>query len=70
MVSYQAGSQCVAYIEPVAVEDELPDMPLFLAGDLHVLTPLETTCQAAWAASPEALRVAVQTGVVPDPDAD
>ncbi len=70
VVSYQAGSQSVAYIEPVAVGDELPGMPLFLAGDLHVMTPLETTYQAAWAASPEALRVAVQTGVVPNPDAD
>ena len=70
VVSYRAGSQCVAYIEPMAVGDELPDMPLFLAGDLHVMTPLETTYQAAWAASPEALCVAVQTGVVPDPDVD
>ena len=45
-------------------------MALFLAGDLHVMTPLEATYQVAWAASPEALRVAVETGVVPDPDAD
>jgi hypothetical protein len=70
VVSYQAGGQRVAYIEPLAVGDELPDMPLFLAGDLHVMTPLKATYQAAWAASPEALRVAVQTRVVPDPDAD
>ncbi len=70
MVSYQAGSECVAYIEPLAVGDELPDMALFLAGDLHVMTPLEATCRAAWAASPEALRVAVETGAVPDVDAD
>jgi hypothetical protein len=27
---------------------------------------LEATYQAAWAAGPEALRVAVETGVVPD----
>ena len=70
VVSYQAGSECVADIEPLAVGDELRDMALFLAGDLHVMTPLEATYQAAWAASPEALRVAVETGVVPDPDAD
>ena len=70
VVSYQAGSECVAYIEPLAVGDELPDMALFLAGDLHVMTPLQATYQAAWAAGPEALRVAVETGVVPDPDAD
>ena len=69
-MSYQAGEERVAYIEPVAVGDELPDMALFLAGDLHVITPLEATYQAAWAASPEALREAVESGVVPDPEAE
>ena len=69
-MSYQTGPERVAYIEPVAVGDELPDMALFLAGEVHVMTPLEATYQAAWAASPEALRVAVETGVVPDADAD
>ena len=70
VVSYQTGGERVAYIEPLAVGDELPDMALFLAGEVHVLTPLEATYQAAWAASPEALRAAVETGVVPDADAD
>ena len=70
VVSYRAGDERVAYIEPLAVGDALPGMALFLAGDLHVITPLEATYQAAWAASPEALRVAVESGVVPDPDAE
>ncbi len=70
VVSYQTGPERVAYIEPLAVGDELPDMALFLAGEVYVMTPLEATYQAAWAASPEALRVAVETGVVPDADAD
>lgn len=70
LVSYQSGAERVAYVEPVGVGDELPDMPLFLAGDLHVMTPLEVTHRAAWEAGPEALRLAVETGVVPAPDAD
>ena len=69
-VSYQAGAECVAYIEPLAVGDELPDMALFLAGDLHVMVPLEATYQSAWAAAPEALCAAVETGIVPDPGAE
>jgi hypothetical protein len=60
----------VAYVEPFAVGDALPDMPLFLNADLHILVPLAATYQAAWNASPEALRVAVETGVLPDPGAE
>lgn len=70
VVSYQTGSQRVAYIEPVAVGDELPDMPLFLADEIHILTPLGPTYRAAWNASPEELRVAVETGAVPQSDVD
>lgn len=70
VVSYEMGRQRVAYIEPVAVGDELPDMPLFLPRDLHVMTPLEATYRAAWEASPEALRVAVETGTVPESDVE
>ena len=70
VVSYQTGGQRVAYIEPVAVGDELPDMPLFLTGNLHIAVPLEVTYQAAWDASPRQMRVAVETGAMPDPDAD
>jgi hypothetical protein len=70
LASYQTGGQRVAYVEPVAVGDELPEMPLFLAGDLHVAVPLESTYQAAWDASPQALRTAVQAGAVPESSAD
>ncbi len=37
VVSYQASSECVAYIEPLAVGDELPDMALFLALGTYTL---------------------------------
>ena len=65
LVSYQTGGQRVAYIEPVGVGEELPDMPLFLTGDLHIMAPLERTYRAAWEASPRALQAAVETGIIP-----
>jgi len=65
LVCYETGDQHAAYIEPVGVDDELPDMPLFLTGAFHIMVPLEPTYAAAWNAAPEALRVAVETGVMP-----
>lgn len=70
LVSYETGPVRTAYIEPIAVGDALPDMPLFLTGGLHVPTPLETTYQAEWEASPEELRLAIETGVPPEPEAE
>lgn len=43
-------------------------MPLFLANDCHIHVPLEATYDAAWEASPEELRTAVETGVSPATD--
>jgi hypothetical protein len=48
LVSYAAGPRTRAYIQPVAVGDRLPDMPLFLAPDLYVNVPLEPTYAAAF----------------------
>jgi hypothetical protein len=70
LVSYEAGGEKVAYIEPVAVGDTLPEMPLFLSEDFLVDVPLEPTYQATWDASPEDFREAVLTGVLPDPEAE
>jgi hypothetical protein len=49
-----------AYIEPLAVGDPLPAMPLFLGPDLHILTPLKATYQTTWTACPTAMRKAVE----------
>lgn len=65
VVSYQAGAERVAYIEPVGLGDDLPNMALFLSSELHVLTPLAETYQTAWEASPIELRTAVETGELP-----
>jgi hypothetical protein len=48
LVSYDAGVLCRAYIQPVAVGDALPDMPLFLAPGAYVNVPLEATYMAAF----------------------
>ncbi len=59
LVSYQAGSEKVAYIEPLGVGEVLPDMPLFLTSRLHINIPLESTYQTTWCSLPEQLRLAV-----------
>jgi hypothetical protein len=56
LVSYDAGPPRVAYLEPVAVRDRLPDMPLFLKPEFHVPAPLEATYQATWAVFPAPLK--------------
>ena len=66
VASYEVGGERVAYVEPVAVGAILPDMPLFLAAGLHIPVPLEATYCAAWDASPEEMRSAVETGVMPE----
>ena len=68
LVSYETGGQRVAYIEPLAMGDSLPDMPLFLTNRLHVKTPLEATYLATWNALPKEVRVAVETGHMPVPE--
>ncbi len=70
LASYEAGVAKAAYVEPIGVGDVLPDMPLFLAQGMHVKVPLEPTYLSAWDACPEALREAVITGVLPNPDAE
>lgn len=56
LASYSAGTVKKAYVEPVAVGDVMPDMPLFLAPAEHVRTPLEATYQATWEALPEEIK--------------
>ena len=56
VVSYAAGIETVAYIEPVAVGDALPEMPVFLMTDRYVLCPLEATYQTAWEQFPAPLK--------------
>ncbi len=45
-----------AYVEPVAVGDVLPEMPLFLDPERYVNVPLEPTYLSAWDGFPRQLR--------------
>jgi hypothetical protein len=56
LVSYSAGYVKRAFIEPVAVGDELPPMPLFLEAEVYVPVPLEATYRAAFDAVPKRWR--------------
>src|SRR5436309_392742 len=55
-VAYAAGTETVAYVEPIAVGDALPDMPVFLTAERYVPCPLEATYQTAWEQFPAPLR--------------
>jgi hypothetical protein len=56
LVAYECGLTMRAYIEPVAVGDTLPDMPLYLAPDAFVPVPLEATYQTAFSLLPSRWR--------------
>lgn len=56
LAAYAVETEIVAYVEPVAVGDLLPDMPIFLTGDRYVPCPLESTYQTAWSQFPAPLK--------------
>jgi hypothetical protein len=59
--SYIGGIEAEAFVEPVAVGDVLPTLPLFLTTTEYVPVPLEATYQAAFAEVPEFWREALTT---------
>ena len=67
VAAYSAELPNTAYVEPVAVGDRLPDLPIFLEPGTYVPAPLEATYQTTWAKCPEVVREEVerlgQTGV-------
>lgn len=52
LAAYVAARIPEAYVEPVAVSDVLPDMPLFLDPDWYVHVPLEATYRIAYRGVP------------------
>jgi hypothetical protein len=48
LAAYDAGPPPVAYVEPIAVGEVLPDMPIFLKPDFYVPAPLEETYRTTW----------------------
>ena len=61
MASYQVAPIRTAYVEPIAIGDRLPDMPLFLHQDYYVSVPLEETYQTTWNVLPVQLRELLET---------
>lgn len=60
LVAYESGVPERAYVEPVAVGSRLPDMPLFIGRERHVLVPLEETYQTAFDVQPRRWRNVLQ----------
>jgi hypothetical protein len=56
LAAYECSLITRAYVEPVAVGEALPDMPLFLAPGEGVMVPLEATYQTAFAVLPQRWR--------------
>ncbi len=56
VAAYDSGPITGTYVEPMAVGDILPEMPLFLEPGRYIPTPLEATYQAAWDGLPAGLR--------------
>jgi hypothetical protein len=65
VAAYAADTATVAYVEPVAVGDFLPDMPVFLTVDRYVPCPLETTYQMAWEQFPAPLKGPLELPLTP-----
>ena len=60
LASYAAATLPQAYVEPIAVGIELPEMPLFLDPDHYVNVPLEPNYTAAYQGVPEYWRGVVE----------
>jgi hypothetical protein len=56
IASYDAGNELTAYVDPVAVGDTLPDVPLFLAPGWYINIPLEATYERSWSYCPPSIR--------------
>ncbi len=63
LVAYQVSPLLTAYVEPIAVGDALPDMPLFLCDDQGIHVPLEETYQATWRVLPREIRGLLEPAV-------
>lgn len=60
-VAYAAMKKKTAYVEPLAIGDPLPSLPIFLDASLYVPAPLETTYNETWSKCPAPLRNLVES---------
>ncbi|HEV8061156.1 MAG TPA: DUF4058 family protein [Gemmataceae bacterium] len=52
VAAYRATPTKKAYVEPVAVGDDLPSLPIILLDDLYIPAPLEEKYRNSWAEFP------------------
>ena len=60
LAAYECDDAIRAYVEPVAVGDPMPAMPLFLRTGGHVGVPLEATYAATWGNVPPRWRRVIE----------
>lgn len=60
VAAYEAGPVNRAYVEPVAVGDPLPEMPLYLEPGEWVPVPLERAYQTTWNTLPGPLKEPIE----------
>jgi hypothetical protein len=60
-VAYRASPTKTAYVEPLAIGDDLPSLPIFLTDEEYVPAPLEETYRASWAAFPADFKELLET---------
>lgn len=60
LASYVSRRLPEGYVEPLAVADTMPDMPLFLDPDFYVPVPLEMTYQQAFRGVPSVWRAVLE----------
>jgi hypothetical protein len=63
--AYIGAPSLEALIEPVAVHDRIPNMPLYLTPEGYIWVPLEATYQSAWEALPAFWRDVLQNAAAP-----
>jgi hypothetical protein len=63
LVAYECDVVTRAHIEPIAVGDALPGMPLFLEPNGCVNVPLEATYQAVFANMPRRWKEVLRPGI-------
>ncbi len=59
LAAYGCGPDIMAYVEPIAAGDPLPDMPIFIAPDTYVPARLEETYELTWSQCPREFRESV-----------
>jgi len=59
------GPACrLGCVEPLAINELLPEMPLMLTKDSHIKVPLEPVYTESWEHLPEAVKQAVAGGTL------